>query len=81
MIATSSQGLFGLININTLMYLFDFGFGVFALLYFIFSLIVIRQVFSMTQTVATEAGFALRFLSFLHAGVALLVMVLFIAFI
>lgn len=81
MIATNTGGLFGLISMDTLVYLFDFGFGVFALLYFIFSLIVIRQVFSMTQTVATEAGFVLRFLAFLHAGLALLVMVLLIAFI
>lgn len=78
---TPANGLFGLISTQTLIYLFDLGFGIFALLYFMFSLIVIRQVFSMTQTVATEAGFALRFLAFLHSGLALLVVVLFIAFI
>ena len=56
------------------------GFVLFAILFFIFSLIVVGQVRLMTQTVKTEAGPLLRFFSVLFAGIALGIIVLFIAF-
>ena len=59
---------------------FKVGFILFALLYFVFSLIVVGQVRLMTQTVKTEAGPLLRFFSVLFAGIALGLIVLFIAF-
>lgn len=60
--------------------LFKIGFVAFAVLYFIFSLIVIRQVALMTETVMTEGAPILRILSILHAGLALGIIVLFIGF-
>lgn len=60
--------------------LFKIGFVAFAILYFIFSLIVIRQVALMTETVLTEGAPILRVLSILHAGLALGIIVLFIGF-
>lgn len=60
--------------------LFKIGFITFAVLYFVFSLIVIRQVTLMTQTVITEGAPLLRVLSILHAGLALGIVVLFIGF-
>ena len=59
---------------------FKLGFVLLAILYFIFSLIVIGQIRLMTETVTTEAGSLLRFFSILHAGIALGIIVLFIAF-
>lgn len=61
-----------------IIFVIDLGFTIFAVVYFLFSLIVIRQVFLMTKTVETEAGALLRFLSFIHSGIALAVVVLFI---
>ena len=58
---------------------FKLGFILFALIYFLFSLIVVGQVRLMTQTVKTEAGPLLRFFSVLFAGIALGLVVLFIA--
>lgn len=60
---------------------FDIGFSAFALMYFIFSLMVIRQVYAMTVTVETEAGPVLRLLAFVHAAAALIILVMFIFFI
>lgn len=60
--------------------LFRLGFVIIAILYFIFSLIVIGQVRLMTETVATEVGPLLRFFSIIHAGIALGIIVLFIAY-
>lgn len=51
-----------------------------AVLYFIFSLIVVRQVNLMTETVITEAMPVLKFFSIIHAGLALGVVILFIGF-
>lgn len=59
---------------------FKVGFVILAILYFIFALIVVRQVNLMTETVITEGGPILRAISILHAGLALAVVVLFIAF-
>lgn len=75
MIFNDSNGL--LFN-PLILFVIDSGFTIFAIVYFLFSLIVIRQVFLMTKTVETEAGSTLRFLSFIHSGIALAVVVLFI---
>ncbi|MCL4366736.1 hypothetical protein M1563_01055 [Patescibacteria group bacterium] len=45
-------------------------------LYFIFSLIVVRQVSLMTETLITEVSPFLRAFSILHAGVALGIVIL-----
>lgn len=70
--------------INTLIQdpaiIFRFGFAVFAVLYFIFTLVVIRQVNLMTQTVVTEGGFLLRLASYIYAVLGLGVLVFFILF-
>lgn len=53
---------------------------IFASLYFIFSLIVNRQINLMTETVITEAGALLRALGILFAGLSLGIIILFISF-
>lgn len=58
--------------------LFKFGFILFAIAYFIFSLIIIRQVFSLTNLVRTDTGFLIRALALLHSLVALGIIALFI---
>ncbi len=45
-------------------------------LYFIFSLIIVRQVQLMTDTLVTEVSPVLRGLSIIHAGIALGILVL-----
>lgn len=51
-----------------------------SLLYFVFSLIVIRQVNLMTDTLITEVAPYLRAFAIIHAGVALGIIILFIGF-
>lgn len=51
-----------------------------SVLYFIFSLIVIRQVYLMTETLITETAPILRAFVILNAGFALGVILLFIGF-
>lgn len=58
--------------------LFKALFVIFAMLYFVFSLIVIRQVSLMTETVITEGGPLLKALSIIHAGLSLGIIVLFV---
>ncbi|MBI2022453.1 hypothetical protein HYS97_01205 [Candidatus Daviesbacteria bacterium] len=65
---------------NGLSLVFKVGFVAFALLYFIFSLIVIRQVNIMTEAVATEGAPVLKALAIIHTGLALGVLILFIGF-
>lgn len=55
---------------------FEFGFIAFAIVYFIFTLIVLRQVNLMTATIKTEGGGIIKALSILYAGLALGVIVL-----
>ncbi len=55
-------------------------FIVLAGLYFIFSLIVVRQVNLMTDTLITEVAPFLRAFAIIHAGVALGIIILFIGF-
>jgi hypothetical protein len=50
------------------------------ILYFIFSLIVVRQINLMTDTVITEVAPYLRAFAIIHAGVALGIIILFIGF-
>lgn len=69
-----------LLNNPFILFAFKIGFVVIAILYFVFTLIVIGQVRMMTETVSTEAGSLLRFFSIIHAGIALGLIVLFIAF-
>lgn len=57
---------------------FELGFLVFGIAYFIFTLVVLRQVNLMTSTIRTEGGGLLKAVAILYAGVALGVIVLFI---
>ena len=59
---------------------FKVGFIIFAVLHFIFTLIVLRQVNLMTNTIITEGGPILRVLSIVYSVLALLVVVYFIVF-
>lgn len=54
------------------------GLVILAVLYFIFSLIVLRQVNLMTETLITENAGLLRAFAIIHAGIALGVIVLFV---
>lgn len=54
---------------------FEVGIFILSILYFIFSLIVIRQVALMTEALITEVSPFLRALSIIHAGLALGVVV------
>ncbi|MBI4037058.1 hypothetical protein HY385_01400 [Candidatus Daviesbacteria bacterium] len=49
-----------------------------AVFYFLFSLVVVRQISLMTETLMTEVSPLLRALSILHAGLALGVIILLI---
>ena len=74
----TDQNLFGNLFITNTTFIFKIGFVVFASLYFIFSLIVIRQVSLMTQTVRTQAAPILKLISILFALFALGMVVFFL---
>lgn len=57
---------------------FEFGFLAFAVVYFIFTLIVLKQINLMTATIKTEGGGIIKALAILYAGLALGVIVLMI---
>lgn len=76
--SVDSISLAGLINPTSAQILFKIGFVLFAIVYFIFSLIVIRQVNLMIESLQTEAAPILRFLAILHALVSLGIVVFFI---
>lgn len=59
---------------------FKIGFIVLALLYFMFSLIVVRQVKLMTESLVTAVSPVLRAFSILHAVLALGLIIFFIIF-
>ena len=59
---------------------FKFGFIVFMVLYFIFTLIVLRQINLMTNTIITEGGPILRVLGIIYTVLALAILVFFIFF-
>jgi hypothetical protein len=58
--------------------LFKIAFVAFGVVYFIFTLVVLRQVNLMASTIRTEAGGLLKAFAILYAGFALGVIVLFI---
>ena len=62
----------------TLVTLFRVLLLILALLYFAFSLIVVRQVNLMTETLETEINPAFRVFAIIFAGISLAVVVLFI---
>ena len=66
--------------LSSLGFVFNIGFLAFAVIYFIFSLIVIRQVSLMSQTVITEGSIILKFIAIIHALLALGIVILFISF-
>ena len=57
---------------------FEIGFLAFGVVYFIFTLIVLRQVNLMTSTIKTEGGGVLKALAILYCGLSLGVIVLII---
>lgn len=57
---------------------FEIGFIVFGIVYFIFTLILLRQVNLMTATVKTESGGILKAIAILYAGLALGIIILFV---
>lgn len=69
-----------MIIVESLIFFFKIGFIILSALYFIFSLIVVRQVNLMSETVITEGGAILRALAILHSGVSLGVIILLVAF-
>jgi hypothetical protein len=60
--------------------LFKIGFIVFAVLHFIFTLIVLRQVNLMTTTIVTHGGPILRILAIGYSLMALLILIYFVVF-
>lgn len=66
------------IFVNIVSKAFELGFLAFAILYFIFTLIVLRQVNLMTSTIKTEGGGILKALAILYCGLSLGVVVLLI---
>lgn len=54
------------------------GIILFATVYFIFSLVVVRQVSLMTETLITEVSPFIKAFSIIHAGLALGIIILFI---
>lgn len=74
----NSNPLGNLLLLNVVSSAFEIGFLVFGVVYFIFTLIILRQVNLMTETVRTEGGGLLKAIAILYAGLALGVIVLFI---
>lgn len=62
------------------LFVFKTGLLLLAVLYFIFSLIIVRQVRLMTQILITEVSPLLRAFSIMHAGFALGIIILLIGF-
>lgn len=67
-----------IIGISGITLVFKIGFLIFSVIYFLFSLIVIRQVNLMAETVITEGSIILKVIALLHALLALGVIVLFV---
>ncbi len=59
-------------------FIFNLAFVIFATLYFLFSLIIIRQVSLMAETVRTELGGLLRLVSIIFALLSLAILIYFI---
>lgn len=60
-----------LYTVNIVWLVFEVGALILAVLYFIFSLIVVRQVSLMTESLITEVSPLLRGLAIIHSGLAL----------
>lgn len=67
-----------LITFGSFWFLVKIGLLTLSALYFVFSLIVVRQVYFMTETLITETAGLLRAFAIIHAGLALGVIILFI---
>lgn len=75
------QALVNAISIQeVVVFVFKIGVISIAVLYFIFSLIVVRQVHLMTETLITEVAPFFRAGAIVHAGIALGITILFIGF-
>lgn len=64
--------------IDLIWFTFKVGIMILGGLYFIFSLVIVRQVSLMTETLITEVAPLLRAFSIIHAGLALGIIILFI---
>lgn len=69
-----------LVPIDLMWFIIRSSLVILSLLYFIFSLIVVRQINLMTDTLITEVAPFLRAFAIIHAGVALGIIILFIGF-
>lgn len=67
-----------LLFLSNFTFLYKIGFGALFVLYFIFALLVVRQVMLMTNTLYTDTSPVLHALAILHAGIALAILILFI---
>lgn len=67
-----------IISLSGITFVFKIGFLIFSVIYFLFSLIVVRQVNLMAETVITEGSIILKVIALLHALLALGVIVLFV---
>ena len=78
MLAENQLSFLTLTPVDGFWWILKVGIIIMATFYFIFSLIVLRQVNLMTETIITEASGFLRALSIVHAGLALGIIILFI---
>lgn len=58
-------------TLNTLYIIFKIGFTILTIFYFIFSVIVTRQVKLMTEVLQTDSRYVLQFISWLHSIAAI----------
>ncbi|MCL5784448.1 MAG: hypothetical protein M1142_03790 [Patescibacteria group bacterium] len=72
--------IFSLFSTQGILLLGKFGVLTLIIFYFIFSLIIVRQVKLMTETLMTEVTPLLRAFAILHAGFALGIIILFIGY-
>ncbi|MDD2822577.1 MAG: hypothetical protein PHQ59_00715 [Candidatus Daviesbacteria bacterium] len=68
------------VSMDTVWFIVKGGLVVLSLLYFIFSLIVVRQINLMTDTLITEVAPYLRAFAIIHSGISLGIIILFIGF-
>lgn len=76
-IGSGSIGDF-LLTQGLILLVFKIGFVIFAAVYFIFSLIVVRQVNLMTDTLITEVAAFIRIFAVIFAILSLLILIYFI---
>lgn len=75
-----STGFNPVISIEVVWFIVRGAIIILSVLYFIFSLIVVRQVNLMTETLITEVAPLLRAFAIIHSGIALGIVILFIGF-